>query len=288
MNRTYVEDIYRKELGKTTKITERLYGGMMNVSYLLKNSSDKTYIMYLPNGKANKIVNRKNELAVHKIAYELGLTKENIYFDTTKGIKINEYIPGSSLDKLDSFDYDKVAELLHLFHDSNTLAPNDYQPLNRLAYFENKALSYTREKNEYRYLRDFFSSQYNHLANLPKVLCHNDAQKSNIIAGNDGKYYLIDFEFAGNNDPLYDIATFANNSIEEGEELLRHYLVKPTKEEWRRFYLWRIFISLQWHVVAIGKHYQKEGNLTKYNFLQVANYFLANAKLAKEKYLLIK
>ncbi len=288
MNRIYAEDVYREVLGKKAKITSRLYGGMMNVSYLINNGTKREYILYLPNGKANKIVNRVNEKAVHTIVFNLGLTKENIYFDTVRGIKINEYIPGISLDKTNEIDYQKVADLLHQLHDSKELAPNDYQPLNRLAYYENKALSYVKEKDEYRYLRDFFSCHYNKLHNLPKVLCHNDFQKSNIIAGEDGNYYLIDFEFAGNNDPIYDIAAFGNNSIEEGEKLLIQYFKKPIKEEWERFYLWRLFISLQWHVVAVSKHYQNEGSLTKFDFDAVATYFLKNARRAKAKFLALK
>lgn len=288
MNRIYIEDVYRKVLGKSAKITKRLYGGMMNVSYIVEDKGNNQYIMYLPIGKANKIVDRKNEKINYNIAVELGICKPNIYFDTTKGIKINEYIIGESLDKKDEIDYDKVAEILHRLHDSNKLAPNDYQPLNRLAYYENVALSYSPETNEYRYLRDFFSSQYEHLHNLPKVFSHNDAQRSNFIVGDDGNYYLIDYEFAGNNDPIYDIASFANNSIEEGEELLRHYLGKPTKEEWKRFYLWRVFISLQWHEVAIMKHYQKEGALSNFNFLAVAGYFLRNGQKARDKYLALE
>lgn len=289
MERRYLKDIITPIIGKYT-IIERIYGGMMNVIYLVENKRHKKYLVYIPNGKANKTVDRQNEKIVSDALFELKLTTKYIYFDTVHGIKIREYIEGTPLNKLKSeeIDYQKAADLLHLIHDCKTLAPNDYNPFDRLGIYENKALSYRKESNDYRYLKDFFIRHADQLKFKHKVLCHNDYQKSNIIVDNNGKYSVIDFEFAGNNDPIYDIATFANDSIDEGEKLFNHYFVKPTAEQKKRFYLWRIFVSLQWHNVAIAKHYQKEGDNTNYNFLEVANYFLKNAMDAKERYLLIK
>ena len=66
------------------------------------------------------------------------------------------------------------------------------------------------------------------------------------------------------------------------------YFKKPTIEHYKRFYLWRIFISLQWADVAIAKHYQNEGKHTKHNFLEVAKYFVNNGLLAKEKFEALK
>ena len=287
MNRIYLKDILTKVLGEGYVLESRIYGGMMNISYIVRDSKGKKYIIYLPNGKANKLVNRKLEEENSKIISDLGLTSKFVYFDTKRGIKIKEYIEGVSLDKIDAseIDYQKVADLLHLLHDSKKYAQEDYHPFDRLANYENKALSFQKESNEYRELKDFLSTHMNILSSQEKVFSHNDYQKSNILKGEDGKYYVIDFEFAANNDPIYDIAAFANGTIEDGEKLLVCYFNNPTREQYQRFYLWRIFISLQWHNVAIAKHYQKEGKEASFNFLAVAKFFLDLAKKAEEKFL---
>ena len=88
----------------------------------------------------------------------------------------------------------------------------------------------------------------------------------------------------GNNDPIYDIATFGNGTVEEGFELLKEYAPNPSIDLMRRYYLWRIFVSLQWYNVALVKHYRGEGAIHNFNFLSVADFFLNNAKTAK-KYL---
>ena len=118
-----------------------------------------------------------------------------------------------------------------------------------------------------------------------KVLSHNDAQRSNIIKTPNNEYYFIDFEFVGNNDPLYDVACFGNSFVSEGRELLNKYCFdKPSEDEIKRFYLWRIYISLQWYNVAITKHYRGEGEKHGFNFLDVAKHFLNNAKDAYDGY----
>ena len=104
------------------------------------------------------------------------------------------------------------------------------------------------------------------------------AQKKQIVKSQHEKYYLIALEFVVNNDPIYDIATFGNGKVSEGYELLvDYYDGHPTAEQQRRYYLWRIFISLQWHNVAIVKHFRGEGKVHGFNFLDVANFFFANA-----------
>ena len=287
MIRVYTKDILNKVFkDREYKITSRLYGGMMNVSYLIEDQYSHKYILYIPNGKANKLVNRDNELANITLAYNLSITNRNVYFDTYRGIKINDYIEGVSLDKYEGeIDYQKVADLLHILHSSKQLCPNDYNPLQRYFNYEKKALSYQRLSARYYKSRDFFFTYVPYLeAHYEKVACHNDAQKSNFILSSKGEYKLIDFEFAGNNDPIYDIATFGNNSVDEGEELLKCYFTNPTINEYKRYYLWRTFVSLQWHFVAIAKHYQKEGESTGFNFLDVAEYFLKNAEEAKRRF----
>ena len=91
MERTYVKELLTDELGKGYELVSRIIGGMMNISYIVKDSHGNKYVLYLPNGKANKLVNRKQEKKCQKIVFDLGLTSENIYFDTKKGIKINRY-----------------------------------------------------------------------------------------------------------------------------------------------------------------------------------------------------
>lgn len=288
MAKYYLKDLLNELFPEGYEIVSQMYGGMMNRSYILEDHNHKKYVVYVANKQAGKLVHRDIEEQVSTILSDLNITSKMIYFDKARGIKIKEYIEGESLNKIDYYDYDKVAGLLHRIHDSKELANINYHPFSRLSKYENNALDYRQETNKYRYLKDFFASHIHMLDVKEKVLCHNDFQRSNILRDFDDNYWIIDFEFAANNDRIYDIATFANDNIEDGERLLMAYFKKPTIEHYRRFYLWRIFISLQWADVAIAKHYQNEGKHTKHNFLQVAEYFVNNGIAAKEKFEALK
>ena len=261
------------------EIVSPLVGGMMNQSYIV-SSNGKKYVLYVSTEQANEMVDRPLERDNQKIIIDLGLTSKNVYFDTDKGIKVNEYIEGSSLDKLDSFDAEKVAALLKKMHNSKILSNEDYHPFERFIAYEDEANEYESERSkDYKILRTVLFNNKEFLESQKLVLCHNDAQKSNIVRDLQGNYYLIDFEFMGNNDPVYDIATFGNGLVKEGYEVLVKYFNGiPTRDEKRRYYLWRIFVSLQWHNVAIVKHYRGEGATHGFNFLDVAAFFLSNAK----------
>ena len=136
----------------------------------------------------------------------------------------------------------------------------------------------------YQEIRNELFKHREYLENQTKVLCHNDAQKSNIIKSVDDEYYLIDFEFMGNNDPIYDIATFGNADVREGYELLKEYEPNPSKDLKKRYYLWRMYVSLQWNTVALIKHYRGEGAIHHFNFLDVGAHFLANAYIAYQEF----
>ena len=98
--------------------------------------------------------------------------------------------------------------------------------------------------------------------------------------------FFIDFEFAANNDPVYDIGTFGNGDALEGKRLLEEYeKLVPLKDGLKRYALWRIDISLQWYLVAVIKHYRGEGKIHGIDFLAVGKHFLG---VAEEAYKLIK
>lgn len=286
MTKEKIEELLVNVLGEGAEIVHEMLGGMMNISYLVKDKNDKKYIIYIPTEQANEMVDRPLEKEHQRIIYELGLTSKNVYFDEKAGIKINEFIEGDSLDKIAGFDYDKIATMFHKLHNSVMLSRVDYAPFTRFVNeYEKEALQYEEPSQLYKELRDFLFSKRNFLESQPLVLSHNDAQRSNIVKTPNDEYYFIDFEFVGNNDEIYDIAAFGNGTVSEGRKLLeKYYDNNPSDNEIRRFYLWRIYISLQWYNVAITKHYRGEGEKHGFNFLDVANHFLTNAKDAYDGY----
>lgn len=278
-----IESILNEVFPRGAKVVSPLVGGMMNQSYIVE-SEGKKYVLYISTEQANEMVDRQLEKDNQKLIIDLGLTSKNIYFNVKTGNKINEYIEGNSLNNIDSFNSKKVALLLKAIHTNGKKSREDYHPFKRFIAYEEEANGFEKERSfDYKELRKTLFDNRTFLESQPLVLCHNDAQRSNIVKDNHDNYYLIDFEFMGNNDDIYDIATFGNNQVKEGFEVLRYYFDgHPSVDEKKRYYLWRIFVSLQWHNVAIVKHYRGEGKTHGYDFLAVASFFLSNAKEAYE------
>ena len=270
--------LLKQVLGDDVEVIRPLVGGMMNEAYIVQNKEGK-FVYYISTAQANEMVDRHLEKETQNIAFELGITSENIYFDLENGIKINRFIEGESLNHVDCFDYDKVAELLYKLHSSKKKASVYYDPLTRLENYRKEAEAFVPRFNEFFYdLFDKIMANKEFLLAQERDLAHNDAQRSNIICDLDDNYFLIDYEFAANNDPIYDIATFGNQDVYEGKRLLDTYVkLHPVNNALKRYALWRIDISLQWYLVAIVKHYRGEGAVHNINFLDVANHFINNA-----------
>ena len=275
-------NLLHKVLGDDAHIISELVGGMMNEAYIVQNKDGK-FVYYISTAQANEMVDRDLEKETQNIAFSLGLTSENVYFDKVKGIKINRFLEGDSLNHLDDFDYQKVAKLLATYHSSKKKASVYYDPLGRLENYKKEALTHTEKFAEKFY--DFYEivqKNREFLLSQPVGLAHNDAQRSNIIKSGEN-YYLIDFEFAANNDPIYDIGTFGNGDALEGKKLLEEYeKLVPVKDGLKRYALWRIDISLQWYLVALIKHYRGEGKIHGIDFLAVGNHFLNVAEEARK------
>ena len=275
--------LLKKVIGEDAEVVSELVGGMMNEAYIVKSKQGK-FVYYISTEQANEMVDRKLEKETQNIAFELGLTSENVYFDLEKGIKINRFIEGNSLNKINDFDYGRVAKLLYKFHSSTKKASVYYDPLTRLENYKKEALTHTEQfDDEFYDLWKIIEKNRGFLLSQPLSLAHNDAQRSNIIKGDDDNYYLIDFEFSANNDPVYDIATFGNGDAFEGKRLLEEYeKLTPLVDGLKRYALWRIDISLQWYLVALIKHYRGEGKIHGIDFLGVGKHFLGVAKEARK------
>ena len=107
-----------------------------------------------------------------------------------------------------------------------------------------------------------------------KYPCPNDFQKNNLI--NNKKLYLIDWEFAGINDYIYDICCYTKRNVNDSIKLLELYQNKKiNNNQLLRIYYWSLYQNLQWYLVAL---YKDNTNFNpNINFKNLANDFLKNA-----------
>lgn len=261
------------------ELDHRLMGGMSNFTYVIKVNEDK-YTFRIPGKNAERFVDRDVEKHHIPISEQLGLNNETVYLDVQSGEKIARFIEGVPLSTLNPLDYlNQAAKHLHTIHDANIQSPHAYQPFERLEKYESYLNEYHHTHHE-RYIKAKATllSNREFLESFGPVFTHGDSQLSNFIV-NEDSLKLTDWEFSGMNDAFYDLACFGNNDFSHAESLLPVYLQKePSLEDWNRLYLWRLFQTLQWHNVALYKHFIGLSEDLKIDFYKVSNLYLDKAE----------
>jgi thiamine kinase-like enzyme len=221
----------------------------------------------------NLFVDRNIEKKNLDIIRPLGLNNETVYFDTETGEKAAKYVEGTVLTQLDYKPYlPMVSNALKTLHHSSLKPASDYGLIDRLNLYE----TFTNIKSPlYLELKEAWMTLYHEEhQDKPKVFCHNDAQRSNMVVSGD-RLYLLDWEYAGLNEFYYDIASFGNVDFNDALALLDVYLGrKATKNEQDSVRFYRMFQALQWHQVALRKDMIGLSEVLHFDFKMLSEKYL--------------
>ena len=266
-----------------TVIVKRLKGGMSNYTYVV-GTRGKKYTYRVPGKFAEKFVDRVEEWDNIQEVNRLGLNNATSYVEIISGEKLAEYVDGTILSDTDVVSYNQLSvAALKKIHNSD-LKFKDYNAFKRLDDYERycREMGFTHPK-EYIALRQKLNEMQRAHADVKKVPCHCDYQPTNLVLSGD-KLYVLDWEFAGMNDPFYDIACYGNAGFDKALSLLEAYVEHtPTREELQRLYFHRSFQCLQWYNVAIFKDRVGLSRDLNMDFNEVAAFFFNMAKdLANE------
>ena len=260
------------------RIVMRLEGGMSNYTYVVA-SQNKKYTYRVPGKFAEKFVDRVEEWHNIQEVDRLGLNNVTTYVEIPSGEKLAEYVEGTIMSTTDIVSYNEMSvKALKTIHNSD-LRFKDYNAFGRLDEDER----YCRETGfthpqEYLSLRAQLEATRQSLGTLPSMPCHCDYQPTNLVISGE-KLYVLDWEFAGMNDPFYDIACYGNAGFDKALSLLECYVGhKPTEKELKRLSFHRAFQCLQWYNVAIFKDRVGLSKDLNMDFNAVALMFLGMAK----------
>lgn len=263
---------------RDARIVKRLEGGMSNYTYVVE-SAGKKYTYRVPGKFAEKFVNREDEWKNIQAVDKLGLNNETNYLEVLSGEKLAEYVEGTIMSETDVNLYNELSvKALKTLHNSDVKF-SDYNAFHRLDEDER----YCHETGfvhpeEYRSLRQKLEAMRDAIEKVPMVPCHCDYQPTNLVISGD-RLYVLDWEFAGMNDPIYDIACYGNVSMEKALSLLEAYVGHtPTKSELQRLYFHRAFQCIQWYNVAIFKDRIGLSKDLNMDFNHVALWFMGMAQ----------
>ena len=189
--------------------------GMTNRSYSFF-VRDKRYIIRIPGEGTEQLINRAQEHEVYRMVSPLGISEHVHYFDPETGIKIASYLENAH--PCDCSNYNsikKCMDALRDFHRQQLHVDHTFDLWERLNFYESLWPRVPSCYADYQEVKRGVLSLRGYIDAQPKenVLCHIDAVPDNFmfVTGKDGKeeIKLIDWEYAGMQDPHLDIAMFA-------------------------------------------------------------------------------
>lgn len=202
-------------------------GGMTNKNYKISIRGDE-YILRVPGLGTENMISRKNEMINSKLASDFGINVDIFKFDEDAGIKISKFVKGA--ETLNQRTARKEENIILVTSILRNLHNSQMKMENRFDIFE-EIEKYERILDNYDVV---FFDNYNvirkKVMNLKNVMeehsfklvpSHNDTVPENFIKDQNGRLYLIDWEYSGLNDEMWDLAAHSLecNFTEDDEEL---------------------------------------------------------------------
>ena len=220
-----------------------LGGGITNVNFTVEHGAEKFVVRVGDDIPVHQVM-RFNERAASEAAFRAGLSPEVVYAEP--GILIIRFIAGKTFRPEDVREPRNLERMVPLIKRLHTEMPRQIRGPALVFWVFHVVRDYGHTLRE---------GASRHLQRLPGLLAaadelerdvgpievvygHNDLLPGNVL--DDGnRLWLIDWDYAGFNSPLFDLANLASNNellAEQEEWVLHAYFGQPANADLRRRY----------------------------------------------------
>lgn len=199
--------------------------GMTNRSFLFDCKGDK-FIMRIPGEGTEQLIDRKKEADIYKTICDKKICDDVIYLNASNGYKITKFLENARVcDPFNEKDVKACMQKLRYFHEQSLVVAHEFDLFEQIEFYEslwenNKSVyrDYTHTKENVFSLKSYIDVHVKR-----KVLTHIDAVPDNFLFTDDccnlDSIQLIDWEYAGMQDPHVDIAMFCIYSLYDKEHI---------------------------------------------------------------------
>ena len=214
--------------------------GLSNDNYQVE-LPNRTVVLRIPRMENAGLFDYEHEAKVLDFIKPLDLDSTLIYYNKHTGVKCNAFVKNAETFKIEYIE--RAALLIKRLHLANIHSDKDFNVKEKFHMYKE------RIKNPI-YDTTFAHHIIDDLVLENVRLCHNDLVEGNLLFTSN-KDYLIDYEYAADNDPFFDIMSFiTENDIMDTSLRNKFYLAYfdrlPTKEELDKLKKFEIVHHVLW------------------------------------------
>jgi thiamine kinase-like enzyme len=254
-----IDDILPRveQLAGADRVVSELPGGLTNTNYKVV-AGGRSYVVRVSSKDAGLLaIDRENEYVNSVAAAEAGVGAGVVAYLPELGALVLDFIEGSTMSAEDLRRGDRlraVAEAISRLH-----ACRRFRDDFNMFRVQERYVRIVQERGlrlPERYLE--FAPQVSAIERAMAVRdegtvpCNNDLLAENFIWTGDG-FQLIDYEYSGNNDPMFELGNVwseSNLSLEQLDELVAHYYGRPLVNKVARARLWGLMSKYGWTLWA--------------------------------------
>ena len=192
-----------------------LEGGITNRNFVVRDGA-RSFVARLCEERRHLGIDRANESRCQQAAAAEGIAPQVVL--AADGVLVSEFVSGRTLDAAalaDEKSLRSVAEVLHRLHDSRQRLTGEllyvcpFQTVR--TYLQTAQRLGARGANAIEADVREATEMAGQLATFQPTLCHNDLLPANWIL-DDQRLWLVDWEYAGIGNPLFDLASVVANA----------------------------------------------------------------------------
>lgn len=257
--------------------------GMTNRSFLFRCHNTR-YIMRIPGEGTELLINRREEALVYSTLQGRGICDDVLYLNPENGYKLTVFLEDVRVcNPHNTEDLSACMKKLRAFHEQELQVDHVFDLFEKIRFYESLWNGQPSAYRDHKQTTEniFSLRPYIDAHAQKKVLTHIDAIPDNFLFSGDN-VRLIDWEYAGMQDPHVDIAMFCIYSMynrEETDRLINLYFPEGCPREMR--------IKIYCYIAVCGLLWSNWCEYKRSLGVEFGEYSLRQYRYAKEYYRIV-
>jgi thiamine kinase-like enzyme len=242
---------------------QRLGGGLTNVSYKVTTSGG-AYVLRLAGKSTADYVDRAAEAHNARVAAAAGVNVEVLYFDAEDGTMVTRFVEGTTTDVGGRISRDpgapvRIALALKRVHRIGRVFESRFDVFTVIDGYLDllRGLRTPLPEDYYEVGKARTVRRALETSPAPLAPCHNDPWPGNLLDA-DGRIYIIDWEYSGMNDPMWDLGDLsveAGFGPEQDRMMMEaYYGTAASQALYSRLEIYKAMSDLHWSLWGFVQH----------------------------------